>query len=857
MRGGRNTADYIHEFRTEKELKKTEFKTAVIGFPRIGEMRELKFAAEKYFRGEIGEDELMETAKTIRKKHWLLQAQSGIDYITVGDFSFYDNLLDAAALFNCVPKRYKLDGLTPLGEYFAMARGYQGYKGDVKALAMKKWFNTNYHYIAPEIDGDTEIKLIGSKLSDEYAEARALLFAPGFYSADGGAVGADTGGGNGIKPKWTELPGERGEKRIDGIRIVPAVIGGFTFVKLARLKGVTAAAALSRLADAYSALIEKLAAAGADCVRFDEPFLATDLEPLDVELFTRFYAKPLAARRKFKDFKVYIQTYFGDIRDCYRETAALDFDGIGLDFTEGENLGLLEKYGFPKDKTLFAGVVDGKNIWKTDYKKTLALISDIKKCADDTVISTSCSLLHVPYSVKNESKLSAECAGYFAFAAEKLTEIRDLARGGGAGYAKNVALFDNFRSFRNKFLFCADDRSAKNAFKLNEENFGAQPALGAGSDNGILRKNAGLNTADFERRPALAVRRAIQKRALNLPPLPTTTIGSFPQTADVKNARAAFKRGELTEEEYAAFNRKKIAECIALQEKIGLDVLVHGEYERNDMVEYFGERLEGFVFTENAWVQSYGTRTVKPPIIFGDIRRVKPITVEYVVYAQSLTEKPVKGMLTGPITILNWSFPRPDAPLEESAFQIALAIREEALDLERNGIKIIQIDEAALREKLPLRKADRRTKYLDWAIPAFRLTHSGLKPETQVHTHMCYSEFGGIIKDIEAMDADVISFEASRSGLDILDAPEWNGFAAEVGPGVYDIHSPRVPSVSEIKNALSGMIRKIGADKLWVNPDCGLKTRGELETEASLKNLTTAARKTRETLAGDTAPDGR
>ena len=468
---------------------------------------------------------------------------------------------------------------------------------------------------------------------------------------------------------------------------------------------------------------------------------------------------------------------------------------------------------------LFAGLVNGKNIWRNHYEKTLQVLDGLKERGYSVVISTSCSLLHVPYTLENETKLSEEVKKYFAFAKEKLTELAELKqiseeadKSANAAYKKNVQLFQSDRK-------CQNEKVAKRVAAIEEK--------------------------DFTRLPVFEEREKGQKDTFKLPLFPTTTIGSFPQTADVKSTRTAYKQGKITEKEYVEFNRKKIAECVGLQEEIGIDVLVHGEYERNDMVEYFGENLDGYLFTEKAWVQSYGTRCVKPPIIWGDISRSKAMTVDWSVYAQSLTKKPMKGMLTGPVTILNWSFPREDISLKESAYQIALAIRDEVLDLEKNGISIIQVDEAALREKLPLRKSDWYCEYLDWAIKAFRLVHSGVKPETQIHTHMCYSEFTDIIPAIDNMDADVITFEASRSDLTILDSLKENHFKTQVGPGVYDIHSPRIPTVEEIVAALEKMAEKIKPEKLWVNPDCGLKTRGVKETKPSLENMVKATKRFR------------
>ncbi len=753
-------------------------KTSIIGYPRIGGLRELKFASEEYFRGEINADELEQTAKQIRLHNLELQKNSGLDFIPSNDFSYYDGLLDTAFLLNAVPERYTARGLSQLDTYFAAARGYQGEKGDVKALAMKKWYNTNYHYMVPEIDDSTEIKLNGTKPFDLFKEALD----------------------NGVKTR-------------------PVIIGAYTFLKLARYTGKKTAADFADAAvKAYAELIAKFAELGAEWIQIDEPSLVKDMTAEDIALFVSLYQKILADK---KGVKILAQTYFGDVRDCYDELTALPFDGIGIDFNEGKkSLELVSTKGFPKDKVLFAGVVNGKNIWRNNYEKTVKIISELKKYADDIVLNTTCSLLHVPCTLANESKLPANVKKHFAYAEEKLGELAEL-----------------------KEILSAEKPEETEAYRRNTE---LHAEVRSGDDPAVRAKVAALTEKDFIRLPAFAEREKIQKERFKLPLFPTTTIGSFPQTADVKAARKAFRTGEMNAEDYEKFIEKKIADCVALQEEIGLDVLVHGEYERNDMVEYFGECLDGYIFTEKAWVQSYGTRCVKPPVIWGDISRSKPMTVRWSKYAQSLTDKPMKGMLTGPVTILNWSFPREDITLKESAFQIALAIREEVLDLEANGISIIQVDEAALREKLPLRKSDWREDYLDWAIPAFRYVHSGVRPETQIHTHMCYSEFADIIKDIDDMDADVITFEASRSDLTILDVLKANDFRTEVGPGVYDIHSPRIPSQEEIKTAIDKMKARIDISKLWVNPDCGLKTRGVEETVPSLKNLVNAAKQARE-----------
>lgn len=751
--------------------------TSVIGFPRIGTLRELKFASEKYFRKEIEAEELQQIAETLRKTHWSIQKEAGIDYISSNDFSFYDMTLDTAVLLNIIPKRYKELELSGLDTYFAMARGYQGASGDVKALAMKKWFNTNYHYIVPEVEDDTVIQLSGNKLVDEYAEAKAL-----------------------------------------GIETKPVVIGAYTMLRLCRFTGKKPALDyVEDIISAYQNLVKKCEENQIAWVQFDEPALVWDMEESDIALFHKIYDGILSCK---KHSHILLQTYFGDVRDIYQDLIEMPFDGIGLDFIEGkETLNLVNTYGFPQDKQLFAGLVNGKNIWKNCFDKTLKVLQTLNDKKIKAVLSTSCSLLHVPYTLKHEHKISQEYLAYFAFAEEKLGELKELSiLADAADYTKEAAYKENQKLF-------AEERDCKNA--------------------DVKKRLSEVTENDYVRLPERSTRQKLQKKVLGLPEFPTTTIGSFPQTKDVKANRQAYRKGEISEQEYIDFNRKKIAECVALQEEIGLDVLVHGEYERNDMVEYFGEALGGFLFTEKAWVQSYGTRCVKPPVIWGDVYRKNPITVAWSVYAQSLTKKPMKGMLTGPVTILNWSFPREDISIRESIAQIALAIRDEVLDLEANGIQVIQIDEAALREKLPLRKSDWYTEYLDFAISAFRLTHSGVKPETQIHTHMCYSEFTDIIAAIDDMDADVITFEASRSDLQILDSLRENHFETEVGPGVYDIHSPRVPSVEEIVNALHIMLTKIEKDKLWVNPDCGLKTRGTKETEASLRNMVKAAKEIR------------
>lgn len=747
--------------------------TTIIGFPRFGEHRELKFVTERYFRNEIPQEELLAAAKELRQKHWNLLKEAGISEIPSNDFSHYDNVLDTAFLFNIIPKSVQALELTDLEKYFALARGYQGEKGDVRARPMKKWFNTNYHYIVPSIETDTEIKLVGTKIFDEFKEANEL-----------------------------------------GILTRPSLIGPFTLLQLTDFEdGINAADIVDTLVAAYAQVFEKLRELGAEKIQLDEPSLVKDLTAEEKDRFLHIYRTLLADK---KGLQVLIQTYFGDVRDIYTELINLPVDAIGLDFIEGKENQVLVAAGFPADKTLYAGIVNGKNIWRNNYEKSLAILDSLS--VQQLVLSTSCSLLHVPFTTANESFEPAIC-NHFAFAVEKLSELRDLEAicnlQGEDLLTDNKELFSLERVQRNQELA---DRIAK------------------------------LTDKDYTRLPAFAEREQLQREKLNLPFFPTTTIGSFPQTSEVRNTRLAYRKGNISEEEYDAFVQARTDEWITWQEEVGFDVLVHGEFERNDMVEYFGENLSGYLFSQNGWVQSYGLRGVKPPIIWGDITRLNPITVKWSSYAQSRTQKPVKGMLTGPVTILNWSFPREDSSIKESTLQIALAIKEEVLDLEAAGIKIIQIDEAALREKLPLRRSDWYSDYLDWAIPAFRLVHSTVAPDTQIHTHMCYSEFTDIIPAIDNMDADVISFEASRSNLIILDELNKQNFKTQVGPGVYDIHSPRVPAVEEIAHTIQAIAAKVPKEKIWINPDCGLKTRGEKETKASLIHLTQAAKEARKEL---------
>ena len=763
--------------------------TSVAGFPRIGQNRELKRIIESYWKGAATLDEVRSTARSLRARHWQLQATAGIDLIASNDFSYYDQMLDTAILLNAIPQRYRdLAFDDPEETLFAMARGYQGDRGDVTALPMKKWFTTNYHYLVPEIEPQADIRLNGTKPFDEYLEARSL-----------------------------------------GVETKPVLIGPYTFLKLARTPqaeelDLTDTGLVNAVAAVYAQIVTRFAELGAAWMQIDEPYLVLDKEPGDVELFTSLYDAILPARTsETGTVRILLNTYFGHIADVYETIDRLGFDGLGLDLNEGrdENLAAIERHGVNTATTVFAGVVNGRNIWRNDYTASLALIDRLRAHTANVAVSTASSLLHVPFSTQGEDALGDDVLRHFAFAVEKLDETADIAalseldaagRATSPALTANRALFDGTRT-------------------------AADPAVAA--------RLAALTDADFVRQPAREQRQREQREALGLPLLPTTTIGSFPQTGDIRAERAKLRHGDIDQDAYDTFMKERIDACIRRQEEIGLDVLVHGEFERNDMVEYFGQNLNGFLFTRNAWVQSYGTRCVKPPIVWGDVSRANPITVAWSAYAQSRTDHVMKGMLTGPVTILNWSWPREDIANEEQTRQLALAIRDEVLDLEAAGIRVIQIDEAALREKLPLRRSDWHKKYLDWAIPAFRLVHSAVRPTTQIHTHMCYSEFNDIIRDIDAMDADVISFEASRGDLVVLDAIHDADFATEAGPGVYDIHSPRIPSQQEIEERIGEILKKMDVDKVWINPDCGLKTRGEAETWPSLEHLVAAAKSVR------------
>jgi 5-methyltetrahydropteroyltriglutamate--homocysteine methyltransferase len=760
-----------------------------LGYPRIGEKRELKKATEAYWRGEIAGAELEEVGRYLRKAHWLAQKEAGIELIPSNDFSFYDQMLDLTCLLGNIPPRFACDGeTTGVDLYFQIARG----GGDkqhtsIHPSEMTKWFDTNYHYIVPEFKAETKFKLSGSKPFDEFKEALAL-----------------------------------------GIKTKPVLIGPLTYLYLGKSSSseFERLTLLDRLLPMYAEILRQLGTLGAEWVQIDEPILAFELSS---DWQTAFLQTYRTLRSALSETKLLLATYFGELRDNIPLAVSLPVDALHLDTTRaGSELDQLLSR-LPSSMALSLGVVDGRNIWRNNFEVSLEQINRAKRVlsANRILIAPSCSLLHSPVTLRHESAFDAEIKEWLAFAEEKLKEVTQLARlaeGGG----------DAVVAYRNRVAL--HSRRASERIHRSE----------------VKARSQAVKPEDSRRKALYRERRVQQHAALGLPLLPTTTIGSFPQTADIRSTRARWKRGELADDEYEKFLREKTADCIRLQEEVGLDVLVHGEFERNDMVEYFGEQLDGFAFTDNGWVQSYGSRCVKPPIIYGDVHRPHAMTVEWSRYAQSQTSKPMKGMLTGPITILQWSFVRDDQPRSETARQIALAIRDEVLDLEAAGIKVIQIDEPALREGLPLRRSDWQA-YLQWAIESFRLASSGVRDETQIHTHMCYCEFNDIIDSIAALDADVISMEASRSNMELLDAFAAFRYPNEVGPGVWDIHSPNVPGAAEMENLLRTAAAVLPIENLWVNPDCGLKTRGWAEVIPSLRNMTKAAealRKDRSVLSG-------
>lgn len=763
--------------------------SANLGFPRIGPKRELKKAVESFWKGESSEAELQSVAKQIRKQNWEMQKKSGINLIPSNDFSFYDQVLDTIALVGAVPERYNFKGgNVSLATYFAMARGAQAQGVDVPAMEMTKWFDTNYHYIVPEFTKNQSFALSSSKIFDEFKEAKAL-----------------------------------------GVTTKPVLLGPVTFLKIGKVKeeGVSAFDLLPKLLPVYEEILSKLAAEGAEWVQLDEPALVLDLEANAKEAFKTAYAK-LGAFAKGKGLKLFLATYFGDTRDNLDLALNAPVAALHVDLTRGPKQleKLLQKA--PANLVVSLGVVDGRNIWRNDLAKSFKLLKQAvdKFGKDRVIVAPSCSLLHSPVDLSLETELDEEMKTWLAFATQKVQEISLLTK----------ALNEGEASVAEEF---AKDKAAVEARAHS-------PRI----HNQNVKKRLQAVVPDMLKRQSPYKQRSkLQRDELNLPLLPTTTIGSFPQTAEVRAARAKFKKGELTQAQYTKFLQDETVKCIRFQEKVGIDALVHGEFERNDMVEYFGEQLNGFTFTQNGWVQSYGSRCVKPPVIFGDVSREKPMTVEWITFAQNNTKQVMKGMLTGPVTILQWSFVRDDQPRSETCKQIALAIRDEVVDLEKAGIKIIQIDEAALREGLPLRK-DEWADYLKWAVESFRLTASGVQDKTQIHTHMCYSEFNDIIKAVADMDADVISIETSRSQMELLNAFVSFKYPNEIGPGVYDIHSPRVPSQKEMENLLNKALEVLSPEQIWVNPDCGLKTRGWKEVEPALQSMVEATKKLRANLGG-------
>jgi 5-methyltetrahydropteroyltriglutamate--homocysteine methyltransferase len=748
------------------------FTATVTGSPRIGPKRELKRATEGYWAGRTGRAELESVAASLRRDMWTGLASAGLDSVPVNTFSYYDQMLDTAVMLGALPVR-AAEVPDELDRYFALARG----NDDVSPLEMTKWFDTNYHYLVPEIEPGTRFALNPDKVLSELKEALE-----------------------------------------QGIPARPVVIGPITFLLLS--KGVNGGGApierLRELVPIYSELLSLLAEHGAQWVQFDEPALVTDISPDAPALAEAVYS---ALGSTSNRPAIHVATYFGDPGAALAGLARTPVEAIGIDLVAGANTAVA---GIPElsGKMLVAGIVDGRNVWRTDLESALTKLATLLGSAGTVAVSTSCSTMHVPYSLDPETGLDDNLRSWLAFGAEKVGEVVTLAR----------ALCDGRDAV-------ADEIAASNTAVASRRS---DPRL----HNAGIRARIDSIIASGTHRGDAAGRRTSQEARLHLPPLPTTTIGSYPQTSAIRKARAAFRAGEIDEAEYVGRMQKEIADVIALQEQLGLDVLVHGEPERNDMVQYFAEQLEGFFATQNGWVQSYGSRCVRPPILYGDVARTHPMTVEWITYAQSLTDKPVKGMLTGPVTILAWSFVRDDQPLADTANQVALAIRDETVDLQTAGIAVIQVDEPALRELLPLRRAQQED-YLRWAVAAFRLATSGVADSTQIHTHLCYSEFGEVIGAIADLDADVTSLEAARSHMEVLDDLNSVGFANSVGPGVYDIHSPRVPGANEIAESLRAALRAVPPQRLWVNPDCGLKTRNVDEVTASLQNMVAAAQEVR------------
>ncbi|MCS3628897.1 5-methyltetrahydropteroyltriglutamate--homocysteine methyltransferase [Salinibacter ruber] len=759
-----------------------------LGYPRIGAHRELKRAVEGYWKGDLTKDELRDSAQALRESHWATQQELGLDVVPSNDFSYYDQVLDACAMVGAVPERFPWDGTeVDLDTYFAMARGLQekdleGEESGVQAMEMTKWFDTNYHYIVPEFSHDTTFSLSSTKVIDEYEEAKA-----------------------------------------QGVDTRPVVIGPVSFLLLGKTQAddLDALDLLDDLLPVYAEVLQELADAGCEAVQLDEPNLVLDLSDAERAALDQAYETLADAA----DIELHVATYFGGLEDNLPTALDLPIDVLHLDLTRGdEQLDEALDHGVPDDLALSLGVIDGRNVWRADLDALLGTVETAIDAlgTDRVLVGPSCSLLHVPVDLDTEPGLSDEMKTWFAFATQKIEEIVALAERADGHEDATEALFEKSRR--------------AHAARAESDWI---------NDAAVQDRVAGIDAAMTERDSPHSSRSPLQREALDLPTLPTTTIGSFPQTDDMRRMRAQYKKDEISKDEYEDFIEEQIADTIAAQEEIGLDVLVHGEPERGDMVEHFGRQLDGFLFTENGWVQSYGTRCVRPPIIAGDVSRPEPMTTRWLSYANDQTDTPVKGMLTGPVTMLQWSFVRDDQSRAETCRQIALAIRDEVLDLEDVGIQAIQIDEPAFREGLPLRE-HQWDDYLDWAVECFRLASSGVRDETQIHTHMCYSEFNDIIEAIADMDADVISVEASRSKMELLDSFDAFDYPNEIGPGVYDIHSPRVPSVEEMEELIRTALDALEPSQMWVNPDCGLKTRRWVEVQPSLENMVQAAENVRE-----------
>ena len=745
-------------------------KTHTLGFPRIGAQRELKQALESYWKGDLSEVELLAVGKSLRERHWALQRDAEIDLIPVGDFAWYDQMLNMTVLLGAAPARFGFGNRLSLAQYFQLARG----NAQQPAMEMTKWFDTNYHYLVPEFFGTTEFTLSSEWLFDEVSEAQSL-----------------------------------------GINAKPVLIGPLTYLYLGKEKhaGLRRLDLLPKLLAVYRQILARLKAQGVEWVQIDEPILALDLpcEWADAVLptYTALYSKAP---------KILLATYFESVENHADLLKSLPVGGLHIDIVRAPQQANSFVQHYPEDKILSVGIVDGRNIWRNNLAASLQILNGLRETLDEQLwIAPSCSLLHVPVDLTQENKLDETIKSWMAFATQKLIEVVTLAKG--VQHGKECIAPQLTQSLK------AGESRIYSPLIYNRE---------------VRQRINSLKNSDDQRGSPFAQRIAAQQARFKLPLFPTTTIGSFPQTADIRKVRADYKQGKLAEPQYKEAMQAEIRHAVAIQEGLGLDVLVHGEAERNDMVEYFGEQLQGFCFTELGWVQSYGSRCVKPPVIYGDVSRPKPMTVEWSRYAQSLTDKPMKGMLTGPITILQWSFVRNDIARSDTALQIALAIRDEVQDLEQAGITIIQIDEAALREGLPIKRVD-WSSYLDWSVRAFRIATSGVANTTQIHTHMCYSEFNDILPAIAAMDADVITIETSRSDMELLDAFHAFKYPNDIGPGVYDIHSPRVPSEEEMLRLMHKASAVIPRERLWINPDCGLKTRGWPEVEAALRNMVAVA----------------